>query len=154
MSNWFETDRHDGTGDAAGRRLDTLLDELKDGADAPPGLVNEVMAKVASGTKPTVYRTTGETRMAKKAFIGLAAAAALTIMVFAATGWPPSIPGTEGAIGAAKRHQGQQMTAADVKLGDTSTQEFLQSDVVARLLADPAARAAFADPNLRAALAD
>ena len=76
--------------------------------------------------------------MAKKALLGLAAAAAVLIGVFVTTGWPPTMPGSEGAIGAAKRHQAQQMTAQDVKLGDTKTQEFLQSDVVARLMADRA----------------
>ena len=84
--------------------------------------------------------------MAKKALLGLAAAAAVLIGVFVTTGWPPTMPGSEGAIGAAKRHQAQQMTAQDVKLGDTKTQEFLQSDVVARLMADRSARAALTDP--------
>ena len=50
--------------------------------------------------------------MAKKALLGLAAAAAVLIAVFVTTGWPPTLPGSEGAIGAAKRHQAQQMTCA------------------------------------------
>ena len=41
-----------------------------------------------------------------------------------------------------------------MKLGDSATQDILQSEVVARLLADAKARAAFADPAVRAALAD
>ena len=90
--------------------------------------------------------------MAKKALIGIAAAAAVVIGVFVTTGWPPDFSGTEGAIGAAKRHQAQQMTPEDVKLGDTKTQEFLQSDVVARLMADRSARAALADVEVREAL--
>ena len=92
--------------------------------------------------------------MAKKALFALAAAAALVAAVFTTLGWPPALPGTEGTIGAAKRHQAQQMTAQDVKLGDTTTQEFLQSEVVARLMKDAGARAALADANVRAALAD
>ena len=83
--------------------------------------------------------------------IVLAVAAALMIAVFVTTGWPPVLPGTEGTIGAAKRHQAQQMTSQDVKLGDTATQEFLQSDVVARVLADRSARAALANPEVRKA---
>ena len=154
MNNW-NNDNNDAREGAEADRLDALLDELRE-ADppTPPGLVNDVMTQIRNTTTPVVHRTTGDTRMAKKVLIGLSAAAAILIVVFATTGWPPTLPGTEGAIGAAKRHQAQQMSPADVKLGDAATQEFLQSDVVARLMADPAARAAIADPAVRAALAD
>lgn len=92
--------------------------------------------------------------MAKKVMIGIAAAAAVFIGVFVTTGWPPDFSGTEGAIGAAKRHQAQQMTPEDVKLGDTKTQEFLQSDVVARLMADAGARKALASDAVLQAFAN
>ena len=49
--------------------------------------------------------------MAKKVLIGLAAAAAILIGVFAATGWPPAGLGMQGTVGAAKRYQAQQMSA-------------------------------------------
>ena len=43
---------------------------------------------------------------------GLSAAAAVAVVVFATIGWPPAGFGTEGSIGAAKRHQAQQLSAA------------------------------------------
>src|SRR5688572_8662389 len=153
MNNWQNDDGGKCEG-AEADRLDALLDELKEAEPPAPGLVNDVMTRIRNISNPVVHRTTGETVMAKKALIGLAAAAAVLIAVFATTGWPPTLPGSEGTIGAAKRHQAQQMSPADVKLGDTATQEFLQSDVVARLMADAGARAAIADPAVRAALAD
>ena len=92
--------------------------------------------------------------MAKKALLGLAAAAAIVIVTFTTTGWPPIGGGTEGSIGAARRHQAQQMSASDVKLGDASAQEVLQSDVVARLTKDPDTRALLRDAAGREALAN
>ena len=90
--------------------------------------------------------------MAKKVLIGLAAAAAVFIAVFTKIGWPPVGSGTEGTIGAAKRHQAQQLSAADVKLGDPAVQEFLQSDLAARLMKDSQARALLGSAGVREAL--
>ena len=80
--------------------------------------------------------------MAKKTMIGLAAAAAVVLVTFSITGYPPIGRGTEGTIGQANRYQAPQpqMSASDVKLGDTAVQEFLQSDVFDRLLKDENAR--------------
>jgi hypothetical protein len=139
-------------------RIEGLLDELREADPPPPWLVREVMTRVRATTNAVTQRRTGDpgmtSSMAKKALIGLAAAAALVVALFTTLGWPPAVPGAEGTIGAAKRHQAQQMTPQDVKLGDTATQEFLQSDVVARLMADAGARAALTDPSVRAVLAD
>ena len=117
MNDWYDGQNGEQLPQPDDNRLNSLLDELREADPPPPGLVREVMTKVRATTNPGAQRT-GETRMAKKALIGLAAAAALLIAVFATTGWPPTVPGTEGAIGAAKRHQAQQMSAQDVKLGD------------------------------------
>jgi hypothetical protein len=54
------------------------------------------------------------------------------------TGLPPVDKGVEGTIGAAKRYQAQQISDKDVVLGDTSAQQFIQSDTFVRLLKDPA----------------
>ena len=98
--------------DPDGDRLDALLNELKDADPTAPGLVRNVMTIIRTTSTPwQCTRTTGVTRMAKKVLLGLAAAAAVLIGVFATIGWPPTMPGTEGAIGAAKRHQAQQMTS-------------------------------------------
>ena len=117
-------------------RVNGLLDELNHGDPPPPNLVREVMASVRAGRTRGTYGGK-DTFMAKKALIGLSAAAAAFIAVFTMTGWPLVDKGTEGAIGAAKRHQAQQLTASDVKLGDASIQDVLQSDVVARIMKDP-----------------
>jgi hypothetical protein len=129
-----------------------LLDDLKASDPPAPGLVKDVMAHLqsiqAGGSRPRHEST----RMAKKVMFGLAAAAALLIGVFVATGWPPAGLGTEGTVGAAKRYQAQKMSADDVKLGDTAAQQFLQSDLGDRLMKDPQARTMLADAGLQAAL--
>src|SRR5688500_3743345 len=112
--------------DAGDARLRELLDDLKHADPPPDGLVRDIMSEVRATSPIAVVRSTGGTvGMGKKVMLGLAAAAAIVVAVMAAKGWPPSGAGTEGAIGAAKRHQAQQMSAADVKLGDQSAQEFL-----------------------------
>ena len=88
--------------------------------------------------------------------IGLAAAAAVVLVTFSITGYPPIGKGTEGTIGQANRYQAPQpqMSASDVKLGDTAVQEFLQSDMFDRLMKDENARKLLADASVRAMLAD
>ena len=128
-------------------RVDALLDELKEADPPPPGLVPDVMAQIRSIQRRGSMPRQGDARMAKKVLIGLAAAAAILIGVFMTMGWPPVDLGTQGTVGAAKRYQAQQMSASDVKLGDASVQEFLQSDVADRLMKDPQARALWATPG-------
>ena len=99
-------------------QVNALLDELKEADPPPPGLVPDVMAQIRSIQSRGSMPRQGDARMAKKVMIGLAAAAAMLIAVFAMTGWPPVDLGTQGTVGAAKRYQAQQMSAADVKLGD------------------------------------
>jgi len=94
--------------------------------------------------------------MARKTMIGLAAAAAVVLVTFSITGYPPIGQGTEGTIGQANRYQSAQpqLSASDVKLGETAVQEFLQSDVFDRLLKDENARKLLSDASVRAMLAD
>ena len=158
MNDWHNRkDGESGRG-SDDERIERLLDELREADPPPASLVHQVMTGVRGTMTAVRQRRTGDPRMAKKALIGLAAAAALVLAVFTTLGWPPALPGTEGTIGAAKRHQAQQMTAQDVKLGDTTTQEFLQSDVVARTPAsdsasrtEASARAARRRPSASAA---
>ena len=98
--------------------------------------------------------TTGGFVMRSKVLWGLAAAAAIVLAVFAVKGFPPSLVGTEGAIGAAKRYQAGQIEASDVKLGDQAAQQFLQSDVFDKILRDDATRKLFSDANFRALAGD
>ena len=70
-------------------RLDALLGELKEADPPPPGLVRNVMVTIESARRRRTSDRHGETRMAKKVLIGLAAAAAVFIAVFTKIGWPP-----------------------------------------------------------------
>lgn len=138
-------------------RLDDLLQELGP-ADPPSDFSRQVLSRLDGDRS----RVTGKVvpfgqkgiAMTKKAMWGLAAAAAVILAVFVARGFPTVDRGTEGAIGAAKKYQAGQIASSDVKLGDTSAQEFLQSDTFARLLKDPDAVKALADPAIRAKLSD
>jgi hypothetical protein len=85
----------------------------------------------------------------KKAMWGLAAAAAIILAVFVARGGFPPVDRTEGAIGAAKKYQAPQIAANDVKTGDASVQEFLQSDEFDRLLKDPEALSLVRNATMR-----
>jgi hypothetical protein len=96
----------------------------------------------------------GGVLMRTKVLWGMAAAAAIILGIFAVKGFPPDMSGTEGAIGAAKRYQAGQIEASDVKLGDQTAQEFLQSDLFDKLMKDDAVRKALSDPALGKALAD
>lgn len=87
--------------------------------------------------------------MIKKAIWGLAVAAAVLLAVFTVIGFPTADRGTEATIGAAQKYQGGQLAAGDVKVGDASVQEFLQSDAFDRLLKDPEARAILSDMRVR-----
>jgi hypothetical protein len=110
--------------------------------DAPAAMLESEMA------------TTGGLVMRSKVLWGLAAVAAIVLAVFAVKGFPPSLGGTEGAIGAAKRYQAGQIAASDVKLGDEAAQQFLQSDVFDKILRDDATRKLFGDANFRALAGD
>jgi hypothetical protein len=142
-------------------RLARVLEELNEPA-APPGLLREVMDQVAALDHPTaraarpawVPRVIFEGgTMAKKAMLGLAAAAAVVLIVFAITGYPPIGSGTAGTVGAAKRAQAPQIAAQDVVVGDTAVQQFLQSETFSHLINDPNARKLLSDSGFRADLA-
>lgn len=76
----------------------------------------------------------------KKILLGTAAIGAVVIVAAWYMGFPPSSDGTEATVGAANRYQGGQMASKDVKLGNTDIQNFIQSDVFAKLVNDPKAR--------------
>jgi hypothetical protein len=97
-------------------------------ADLRANVMKEIRPRLASmAPPPTRFLNKGVRRMTKKMLVGLAAAAVLVLAVFTYTGFPPDLSGTEGTIGAARRGVKPQMTAEDVKVGDTSAQAFLQS---------------------------
>jgi len=134
------------------QRMTRAIEDLGQ-ADPPADLVKGVMQAVSTGRTNGVSSTEGGMGMARKVMMGLAAAAAVVLGVFAVTGYPPIGRGTEGSIDAAKRYQSQQLAAKDVVLGDTAVQEFLQSDVFDRLMRDDAARKLLSNARYREAFA-
>jgi len=147
------------------QKLDAMLETLG-GAEAPAGFANSVMNKVSqtrigdthdtllAKSKIIPWFSNGGIAMTvtKKAMWGLAAAAAVILVVFVARGGFPTVDRTEGAIGAAKKYQAPQIAANDVTTGDASVQEFLQSDEFDRLLKDPEALSLFRNATMRDAL--
>ena len=161
--------------DESARRRATELDALVEAlnalgrVDPPASVMRTLMAHIddagatmgtaSAGDAPAAIvesktATTGGLVMRSKVLWGLAAAAAIVLAVLAVTGVPPSLSGTEGAIGAAKRYQAGQIAASDVKLGDQAAQQFLQSDVFDKILRDDATRKLFSDANFRALAGD
>ena len=135
--------------------LAALIDSLGP-ADAPPGLVGNVLAQVSHRPQAVRQSSTIQRGIAvnKKILFGLAAAAAIVLAVITYNSNPPATVGTEATIGAAQRAQSPQIAAKDVKLGDTSTQDVLQTETFDAIMKDDAARTALQDPEVRARLHD
>jgi hypothetical protein len=133
-----------------------VLEELPV-VEPPAGFVEQVMARISHDA---VNRSAGRVVpldrggivMIRKAMWGLAAAAAIVLAVFTVIGFPSANRGTEATIGAAQKYQAPQLAEGDVKVGDASVQEFLQSEAFDRLLKDPQARALLDDSRVRAQL--
>jgi hypothetical protein len=135
-------------------RFATLQDLAADlrahgAVDAPADMKAAVMQGIAARTRTfsggpdaAVSSRTGET-MSKKVMLGVAATVAAALGIYAAMGGSVQSQGTAGTIGAAKRYQGQQLSASDVQLGDQAMQSFLQSPAFDKLRRDPAARKTF-----------
>jgi RNA polymerase sigma-70 factor (ECF subfamily) len=127
-------------------RSTQLLEEL--GAEEPPaGFVREVMERIERESRLVSTRTSdaGNARVAitRKAFMTLAAAAAVVLIVFIVRGVPVVDLGTDGTIGALKD-----------QIGDDEAQQFLRSAAFDRLVNDPEARRLLSDSLLKLALAD
>lgn len=138
------------------RGLGELLAEAGD--VEPPASVREgiragIAPRVVSINKGRKVQGTMGGGQMKKVMVGIAAAAAVILVVLAITGFPP-VDDAQGTIGAAKRYNGGQMTDADVTLGDTSAQTFLQSDTFAQLVKDPDAVKLLSNQDLGKALGD
>ena len=144
-------------------QLNGLLDSLGP-ADAPVGLVHDVLAQIS--TQPYSIHVSAQRRgtpVNKKILIGLAAAAAVVLAVITYSTNPPATEGTEATIGAAQRAQAPQIAAKDVALGDTSAQDVLQTEMwdqlakdedLRNMLNDASMREQFANVEMRQALVD
>jgi hypothetical protein len=158
FEQWLEGDARARERFESMQRLTSMVDDVGLVA-VPPDLAAATVREI-SLRKARDVRNEGSARggraMARKTMIGLAAAAAVVLVTFSITGYPPIGQGTEGTIGQANRYQSAQpqLSASDVKLGETAVQEFLQSDVFDRLMKDENARKLLADSSVRAMLAD
>ena len=146
------------------REMDQLLSTLGP-ADAPPDLVDAVLARITPQTHtaasqpvvhPVVRRSVPKRGMTvnKKIIFALAAAAVVVLAVITYTNRQPATTGTEATIGAAQRGQAPQIAASDVQLGDTEAQEFFQSEVFDELINDENTRTLLRDASIRQELAD
>lgn len=119
-------------------------------ATPPPGLVEHVLAQVSHrpyAVRPSTFER-GVT-VNKKILFGLAAAAAIVLAVITYNSYPRATEGTEATIGAAQRAQAPQIAAQDVKLGDTSAQDVLQTETFDAIMKDETVRTMLQDAELR-----
>jgi hypothetical protein len=124
-------------------------------ASPPPGLVENVVAEVSHrpyAVRPSTFER-GVT-VNKKLLFGLAAAAAIALAVITYNSYPRSTEGTEATIGAAQRAQTPQIAAQDVKLGDTSAQDVLQTETFDAIMKDEALRTMLQSAEMRRQLED
>ena len=130
-------------------------------ADAPPDLVNHVLARISHPAAPQRVslfnrRSTprrGET-VNKKMIFGLAAAAAVVLAVITYTSYTPATEGTEATIGAAQRAQTPQIASKDVGLADSSAQDLLQSETWDAIMKDEDLRETLQNADARMMLQD
>ena len=127
-------------------RLEALAEALRaEGSIAPPASLTQTVMEAVSGGRSR-HDLPGDGRgtlMNKKWIVGIAATVAAALGIYVAAGGSIPPRGAEGTIGAAKRYQGQQISAADVQLGDPALQTFLQSATFDKLRRDPALRKSF-----------
>ena len=124
-------------------------------AEAPAGFAEQVLSEISH--RPLAVRSSTFQRgvpVNKKILFGLAAAAAIVLAVITYTSNPPATEGTEATIGAAQRAQTPQIAQKDVKLGDTSAQDVLQTETFDAILKDETLRNMLQDAELRAKLED
>jgi len=135
-------------------QLASLIESLGP-AEAPLGFVDDVLAEV-SHRPHAIHQSTFSRGVAvnKKILFGLAAAAAIVLAVITYNSNPPATVGTEATIGAAQRAQTPQIAAKDVKLGDTSAQDVLQTETFDAILKDETLRTMLQDAELRTRLED
>ena len=131
------------------KQLAGLIDSLGQ-AEAPPSLAASVLREVSH--HPRALRPSTIQRgvaVNKRILFGLAAAAAIVLAVITYNSNPPATVGTEATIGAAQRAQTPQIEAKDVKLGDTSTQDVLQTETFDAIMKDETLRTMLQDAELR-----
>ena len=153
LSRWISESPDAGERAAQLEQLASLIESLGP-AQAPLGLVDDVLSQV-SDRPHAIPQSTFPRGVAvnKKILFGLAAAAAIVLAVITYNSNPPATVGTEATIGAAQRAQTPQIAAQDVKLGDTSTQDILQTETFDAIMRDETLRNLLGDAEFRRKLA-
>jgi hypothetical protein len=130
-------------------QLATVIESLGQ-ADAPRGLAAHVLAEVSHRPQALPQSTFPRgVAVNKKLLFGLAAAAAIVLAVITYNSNPPATVGTEATIGTAQRAQTPQIASKDVKLGDTSAQDVLQTDTFDAIMKDETLRSSLQDAEIR-----
>src|SRR5262245_23074197 len=86
----------------------------------------------------------------RKAFVIASLAVGIGLLAWVGFVRQPADEQVAGTIGAASRYRAGQITDKDVVLGDTETQQFMQSDAFHKLVTDPEARRILASPGFQA----
>ena len=124
-------------------------------ASAHHGWISAARAHVAAAAAAVTGGL--EDMMSRRAQIvwSISAAAVVVLAALWITGTIPRVDNdADATIGAAKRHQAQQLSDKDVKLSDSEAQAFMQSETFDRLLKDENARKLLSNASMRALLAD
>lgn len=127
-------------------QYEALAEALRDegSVGAPAGLTETAMKAVSDARSRHDGRADRQgDSMNKKWILGIAATVAAALGIYIAAGGAIPPRATEGTVGAAKRYQGQQLTTADVQLGDQGLQTFLQTATFDQLRRDPSLRRSF-----------
>ena len=87
----------------------------------------------------------------RNVFIGVSVAVAAALLVgHYALDFPGGGKGVSGTVAPAQRYRAPQIQAQDVKLGDQSIAQVMQSDAFDRLIKDPQVRALAQDASFKA----
>jgi hypothetical protein len=140
--------------------------EAAERLDPPPGFAAGVMGQLSSPRRvlsdsnpgfwtPRSRRQAigGGGMSSKKVLLGIAAVAVLAIGYFAVTGFPPTGPGSDATVGAAKKYQSEQIAQKDVTLSNPEIQRVLQSDAFHKLVTNPQTRAILTSKEFQKAIA-
>lgn len=125
--------------------------------DPPPGLGEAAWAQRQLSRSrrvlvvPREDRTMNQPSKKRSLWIGagVAAAAALSV-AYLVVGFPPRGDGAAGTVTPAQRYRAEQPKAEDVKLGDQTVAQFMQTEAFERIVKDPQLRALAVDAGFQA----
>jgi hypothetical protein len=118
--------------------------------DPPSGLADAAAKRL----QPFNLSAKGETmirKVSKRAlWIGTGVAASAVLIAGFLLKFPPAGENAVGTVAPAQRYRAEQIKAGDVKLGDQTVAQLMQSDSFERIVRDPKMRALAQDPAFEA----